>query len=208
MKSLQGIAGKDPREWYDFVTFRVPIIENIIRKEKTDAFDFPIEEKTKRVLPVGTQGLLYVRGADGVLQFPQVDQIMNGPGGKYYAMFKKYDNDQFDKPGISSYVERDPNEEGDSKVKSLTLDQRNQVRDEYKKLMREFCDYNYEELKSGVSKMEFDLRLNLFLSFYNNSVDGYKDYIIKKVIGENAFVDEPIDESIEENIDEQFRTRE
>jgi hypothetical protein len=207
MKSLQGIAGKDPREWYDFVTFRVPIIENIIRKEKTDAFDFPIEEKTKRVLPVGTQALLYVRGADGVLQFPQVDQIMNGPGGKYYAMFKKYDNDQFDKPGISSYVERDPNEEGDSKVKSLTLDQRNQVRDEYKKLMREFCDYNYEELKSGVSKMEFDLRLNLFLSFYNNSVDGYKDYIIKKVIGENAFVDEPIDESIEENIDEQFRTR-
>jgi hypothetical protein len=123
-------------------------------------------------------------------------------------MFKKYDNDLFDKPGISSYVERDPNNSGESKVKKLNKAQLELVRDEYKKLMREFCDYNYEELKSGKSKMEFDLRLNLFLSFYNNSVDGYKDYIIKKVIGENAFVDEPIEENIEENIDEQFRTRE
>jgi len=208
MKSLQGIAGKDPREWYDFVTFRVPVIENIIRKEKTDAFDFPIEEKTKRVLPVGTQGLLYVRGADGVLQFPQVDQIMNGPGGKYYAMFKKYDNDQFDKPGIFSYVERDPNdEEGESKVKSLTLEQKNLVRDEYKKIMRQFCDDRYDELKSGISKMEFDLELDQFLANYDENESGYKDYILKKVIGENAFIDETIDEKIEDKIDEQFRIR-
>jgi hypothetical protein len=208
MKSLQGIAGKDPREWYDFVTFRIPVIENIIRKEKTDAFDFPIEEKTKRVLPVGTQGLLYVRGADGVLQFPQVDQIMNGPGGKYYAMFKKYDNDQFDKPGITSYVERDPNdEEGESKVKSLTLEQKNLVRDEYKKIMRQFCDDRYDELKSGISKMEFDLELDQFLANYDENESGYKDYILKKVIGENAFIDETIDEKIEGKIDEQFRIR-
>jgi hypothetical protein len=55
--------------------------------------------------------------------------------------------------------------------------------------------------------MEFDLSLNMFLSFYNNSIGGYKDYILKKVIGENAFVDEPIEESINDNIDEQFRTR-
>jgi hypothetical protein len=207
MKSFAGIAAKDPREWYDFLTFRAPILDIVINKEKTDSFDFPIEEKTKRVLPVGTQGLIYAKGPDGVLEFPQVDQIMNGPGGKYYAMFKKYDNDLFDKPGIFTYVERDPNNSGDSKVKSLTLDQKNKVRDEYKKIMREFCDDNYEDLKSGVSKMEFDLKLNLFLSFYDNSIGGYKDYILKKVIGDNAFVDEPIDESINENIDEQFRTR-
>jgi hypothetical protein len=208
IKSIMGVAADDPRELYEFITFRAPIIDLIINKEKTDSFGFPIEEKTKRVLPVGTQGLMYVRLPNGGLQFPQVDQIMNGPGGKYYAMFKKYDNDLFDKPGISSYVERDPNNSGESKVKKLNKAQLELVRDEYKKLMREFCDYNYEELKSGKSKMEFDLRLNLFLSFYNNSVDGYKDYIIKKVIGENAFVDEPIEENIEENIDEQFRTRE
>jgi hypothetical protein len=208
IKSIMGVAADDPREFYEFIAFRAPIIDLIINKEKTDSFGFPIEEKTKRVLPVGTQGLMYVRLPNGELQFPQVDQIMNGPGGKYYAMFKKYDNDLFDKPGISTYVERDLNNSGESKVKKLNKAQLDLVRDEYKKLMREFCDYNYEELKSGKSKMEFDLRLNLFLSFYNNSVDGYKDYIIKKVIGENAFVDEPIDESIEENIDEQFRTRE
>jgi hypothetical protein len=203
-----GVAADDPREFYEFLVFRAPIADSIIRNDKTDAFGFPIEEKTKRVLPVGTQGLIYAKGPDGVFQFPQVDQIMNGPGGKYYALFMKYDNDRFDKPGISSYIERDPDNSGNSRVKQLTKPQLDLVRDEYKKMMRDFADANFEEFRSGMTKMEFDLQLDLYLSFYNENIDGYKDYILKKVVGENAFVDEPLEESINEGIDEQFRTRE
>jgi hypothetical protein len=208
IKSFMGVAADDPREFYEFLVFRAPIADSIIRNDKTDAFGFPIEEKTKRVLPVGTQGLIYAKGPDGVFQFPQVDQIMNGPGGKYYALFMKYDNDRFDKPGISSYIERDPDNSGNSRVKQLTKPQLDLVRDEYKKMMRDFADANFEEFRSGMTKMEFDLQLDLYLSFYNENIDGYKDYILKKVVGENAFVDEPLEESINEGIDEQFRTRE
>ena len=208
IKSFMGVAADDPRELYEFLVFRAPIADSIIRNDKTDSFGFPIEEKTKRVLPVGTQGLLYAKGPDGVLQFPQVDQIMNGPGGKYYALFMKYDNDRYDKPGISTYIERDPDNSGNSRVRELTKPQLDLVRDEYKKMMRDFADANFEEFKSGMTKMEFDLQFDLYLSFYNENIDGYKDYILKKVVGENAFVDEPMEESINEGIDEQFRTRE
>ena len=207
IKSILGMPAMDPRTFREFMIVRAPIMDLLINQEKTDSFGFPIEEKTKRVLPVPTQGLMYVRDVNGNISFPQVDQIMNGAGAKYYALFQKYGVDKYDKPDISNYVEIDPNNTGNSKVVTLTIDQRNQVRDEYKKIMREFCDTKYNTVKSG-TKAEFDIELGIFLGFYKDNPGGYKDYIIKKVIGPNAFVNKTVEELVNEAVYDNFRERE
>jgi hypothetical protein len=204
VKSILGMPAMDPRTFREFMIVRAPIMDLLINQEKTDSFNFPIEEKTKRVLPVPTQGLMYVRDVNGNITFPQVDQIMNGAGGKYYALFQKYGVDKYDKPDISNYVEIDPKNSGSSKVVTLTIDQRNQVRDEYKKIMREFCDTNYDRLKN-VSKIQFDIEFGIYLGFYNNNPGGYKDYIIKKVIGPNAFANKTVEELVNEAVSDKLK---
>jgi hypothetical protein len=196
IKSFMGMAAMDPREFREYLLVRGPIMDLLINNEKTDSFNFPIKEKTRMVLPVGTQGLMYAFGPDGKITFPEVDQVLNGEGGPYYALFKKYNNDKFDKPDIANYIERDLKNTGDSKIKSFTLEQKTLIRDEYKKIMREFCDKNYDQLKSGSSDILFQSKLTVFLALYGG-VTGYKDYILKKVIGPNAFVNMTIEEQVE-----------
>jgi hypothetical protein len=196
-----GEAAMDPRGFREFLVVRAPILDLLIKNERTDHFGFPIEEKTKLVLPVGTQGLMYALGPDGKITFPQVDQIMNGEGGKYYAMFKKYNNDKYDNPDITSYIERNSNNSGDSKVVKLNIDQLNQVRDEYKIIMRKFIDKKYNTLKSGSSEAMFQAELDMFLGLYKNNIMGYKGYILKKVIGKNAYVNYSTEELTENALD-------
>ena len=196
IKSFMGMAAMDPREFREYLLVRGPIMDLLINNEKTDSFNFPIKEKTRMVLPVGTQGLMYAFGPDGKITFPEVDQVLNGEGGPYYALFKKYNNDKFDKPDIANYIERDLKNTGDSKIKSFTLEQKTLIRDEYKKIMREFCDKNYDQLKSGSSDILFQSKLTVFLALYGG-VTGYKDYILKKVVGPNAFVNMTIEEQVE-----------
>jgi hypothetical protein len=206
IKSILGMPAMDPRTFREFMIVRAPIMDLLINQEKTDSFGFPIEEKTKMVLPVGTQGLMYVRDVNGNITFPQVDQIMNGAGAKYYALFLKYGVDKYDKPDISNYVEIDPKNTSNSKVVTLTIDQRNQVRDEYKKIMREFCDTKYNAVRNG-TKAEFNIELGIFLGFYNNNPGGYKDYIIKKVIGPNAFANKTVEELVNDAVYDNFKER-
>jgi len=201
MKSIMGEAAMDPRGFREFLVVRVPILDLLIKNEKTDHFGFPIEEKTKLVLPVGTQGLMYAFGPDGKLTFPQVDQVMNGAGGKYYAMFKKYNNDKYNNPDITSYIERNSNNSGESKVVKLNLDQLTQVRDEYKKIMREFVDKKYNKLKSGSNEAMFQGELDLFLGLYKGNVMGYKGYILKKLFGKNAYVNLTTEELTEDALE-------
>jgi polyhydroxyalkanoate synthesis regulator phasin len=201
MKSIMGEAAMDPRGFREFLVVRVPILDLLIKNEKTDHFGFPIEEKTKLVLPVGTQGLMYAFNPDGKLTFPQVDQIMTGPGGKYYSMFKKYNNDKYNNPDITSYIERNSNNSGESKVVKLNLDQLTQVRDEYKIIMRKFIDKKYNTLKSGSNELMFQNELDQFLGLYKGNIMGYKGYIIKKLFGKNAYVNLTTEELTEDALD-------
>jgi hypothetical protein len=201
--SFMGASMDDPRTFIEYVYNRGPIMELLINKEKTDSFDFPVGVKTKRVLPIGTQGLMYIRNDNGTISFPQVDQVLNGPGGKYYAMFKKYHNDKFDKPNISSYYVM----ENDEPVKKeFSTEEQKLVRDEYKKVMREFCDSKYDQL-TNTSIGDFGIAFDGFLSAYDGN-RGYQDYIVKKVMGEDAFFVGPIDgEEISKSVGDTWRIR-
>ena len=201
--SFMGAAMDDPRTFIEYVYNRGPVMELLINKEKTDSFNFPIEVKTKRVLPIGTQGLMYIRNENGTVSFPQVDQVLNGPGGKYYAMFKKYHSDKFDKPDVSSYYVM---EEDGPVNKEFTIDEQKLVRDEYKKIMRDFCDINYEKLRSTSIGL-FGIELKGYLNAYNGN-KGYQDYIVKKVIGEDAFfINMDNEEEITTKVNDTWRLR-
>lgn len=202
--SLYGDALNDPKSFIEYAFNRIPVLEDIVmQNRKVDHFNRPVEVSTKRVLPVPFQGVVYTRMEDGQVKFPQVDQIMASGSKKYYSLFSEHLNDKFREPGVSSYFDAEGYQH------KFNREQREDASRIYAKMMGEFCDKHYDELKDS-DDITFGVMLDVFLFTYKGYEDkgGHTQYIIDQVVKDKGpvFTTESIDQSIEE-IEEAIRPK-
>lgn len=169
----------DPKEFLDFVVYRWPIISSaVIEGDKTGPFGYPLKTQPKRVFPIGLEQFKMPLMLNGSLNIPTVDELLSTEDATYTNLFIRNDNDTFLNPKISGYYKVD--DYGDYVRESFTLEQRKQIREEYKILMRQFAEQNIDVN----TPFDFKTNLSLFLSFYEDV--GYQRYIINKVLGPDA----------------------
>jgi hypothetical protein len=150
----------------------------VIQGDKTGPFGYPLKTQPKRVFPLGLEQFKMPLMLNGSLNIPTVDELLSTEDATYTNLFIRNDNDTFLNPKISRYYKVD--DYGDYVGETFTLEQRKQIRDEYKIIMREFAEQNI----NVNTPFDFKTNLNLFLNFYKEV--GYQRYIVNKVLGPEA----------------------
>ena len=169
----------DPKNLWDFMVYRWPIVSSVvIQGDKTGPFGYPLKTQPKRVFPLGLEQFKMPLMVNGSLNIPTVDELLSTEDAAYTNLFIRNDNDTFLNPKISRYYKVD--DYGDYVGEIFTLEQRKQIRDEYKLIMREFAEQNMDVN----TPFDFKTNLSLFLSFYKD--EGYQRYIVNKVLGPDA----------------------
>jgi hypothetical protein len=170
---------EEPKDIWDFMVYRWPIISSVvIQGDKTGPFGYPLKTQPKRVFPLGLEQFKMPLMLNGSLNIPTVDELLSTEDATYTNLFIRNDNDTFLNPKISRYYKVD--DYGDYVGETFTLEQRKQIRDEYKIIMREFAEQNI----NVNTPFDFKTNLNLFLNFYKEV--GYQRYIVNKVLGPEA----------------------
>ena len=170
----------DPKEFFEFMVNRWPVASQIlIEEDKTDFFGYPIEVDKKFIAPLGLeQGINYV--------FTKTKET---EGYKYMAMFQNHGSDKFMNSGITNLYYKD--KYGDLVSRPLTKEENTKVRNEYKKLMREFSESNYENLRYA-SNLEFEIMFDIFRKLYKKEGHetslGINSYILDVVFGKDRKV--------------------
>jgi hypothetical protein len=179
VNAILGNYMDDPKEFLDFVVYRWPIISSaVIEGDKTGPFGYPLKTQPKRVFPIGLEQFKMPLMLNGSLNIPTVDELLSTEDATYTNLFIRNDNDTFLNPKINGYYKVD--DYGDYVRETFTLEQRKQIREEYKILMREFAEQNIDVN----TPFDFKINLSMFLSFYEDV--GYQRYIINKVLGPDA----------------------
>jgi len=188
-----GVPRLDPKAWYEFAVVPMPILNDIvIEGRKTDHFGNPINYEFGGESPVL---LDIIDFKDGAPYSPIATTISQGRGQSDYELFEKQRSQQYRGFTDRSYW---TNEHGFPEKRRIS-------QDVFKAMQKDFAEELGKELQNAdrykylnsLSPEEFKKEIKEWANGYSKTnrgiteyIDGVKDVIIRKHLGENAYMSE------------------
>jgi len=179
---LNDWAQEDPREFNEFMVFKMPIVSDIvIDNNETGPFGYPVTWSLKRELPLGVN---YLVDAFSELKF-------NPTEARYIAMFENKGSTKHLSADFSNYYLVDA--DGNVTRKQFTLKEMEKARDSYKRIIRDVVEKENPDRLEAMPIEVFNAMIEKGLQYYQGAAS-YKRVILEDLFGKEGssmmFIDE------------------